>query len=76
MLLEHYDIDPALLPETCPAFSEQGELTRSAAEALGLPAGVTVAYRAGDQPNNAFSLNVLEPGRLPRRPAPPGWSTG
>jgi xylulokinase len=63
-LLDHFGLDPDLWPEPVPAFSEQGVLTRSAAETLGLPAGIPVAYRAGDQPNNAFSLNVLNPGEL------------
>jgi len=63
-LLDHFGLDPNLWPEPVPTFSEQGTLTRSAAEALGLPAGIPVAYRAGDQPNNAFSLNVLNPGEL------------
>ena len=63
-LLAHLDLDPTLWPEPVPTFSEQGVLTRSAAGALGLPAGIPVAYRAGDQPNNAFSLNVLNPGEL------------
>jgi len=47
-----------------PAFSIQGELTKQAANELGLKAGVKIAYRAGDQPNNAFSLNVLNPGEI------------
>ncbi|MGE5549498.1 MAG: FGGY family carbohydrate kinase, partial [Bacteroidota bacterium] len=62
LVLEHYGIDPALLPDLVPVFGIQGELTREAAAELGLRPGVKVAYRAGDQPNNAFSLNVLEPG--------------
>ncbi len=63
-LLDYFDLDPALWPDPVPTFSEQGTLTASAAETLGLPSGIPVAYRAGDQPNNAFSLNVLEPGEL------------
>ena len=62
LLLEHYGIPPDLLPETVPTFSVQGELTRTAAEHLGLAPGTPVSYRAGDQPNNAFSLKVLDPG--------------
>ena len=31
---------------------------------LGIAAGVPVCYRAGDQPNNAFSLQVMEPGEI------------
>ena len=45
-------------------FGEQGRVTPAAAAELGLAAGTPVAYRAGDQPNNAFSLNVLEPGEV------------
>ena len=51
-----------MLPEVVPTFSVQGELTAAAASALGLRKGIPVDYRAGDQPNNAFSLNVLYPG--------------
>lgn len=64
MILDYYQIDPSLLPATVPTFSIQGELTPKAAEELGLKSGTKVAYRAGDQPNNAFSLNVLNPGEL------------
>jgi xylulokinase len=63
-ILDYYQIDLALLPEAVPTFSVQGELTPQAAEELGLKPGIKVAYRAGDQPNNAFSLNVLNPGEL------------
>ncbi|MBN2027142.1 MAG: carbohydrate kinase [Actinobacteria bacterium] len=62
MLLEHYGIASRLLPEIRPAFSPQGEVTAAAAAELGLAPGTPVAYRAGDQPNNAFALKVLDPG--------------
>ncbi|RAJ87752.1 xylulokinase [Chitinophaga dinghuensis] len=61
-LLRYYNIDPALLAAIVPTFGEQGLLTTAAAEILGLYPGTPVTYRAGDQPNNAFSLNVLQPG--------------
>ncbi|MCW9706377.1 xylulokinase [Fodinibius salsisoli] len=61
-LLDHYDISDELLPEYDPNFAISGELTSQAAQELGLPAGIPVGYRAGDQPNNALSLNVLHPG--------------
>jgi len=64
LVLDHYGIDTDLLPEAAPTFSVQGELTKQAAEELGLRAGTKIAYRAGDQPNNAFSLNVLNPGEI------------
>jgi xylulokinase len=64
MLLEHYGIRPELLPEVRPTFSPQGEITRAAAAELGLFLGTPISYRAGDQPNNAFSLKVLNPGEV------------
>jgi xylulokinase len=63
-LLEIYGIEPSLLPDLVPQFGDQGTLTAAAAEVLGLKAGTLVTYRAGDQPNNAFSLNVLSPGEI------------
>ncbi|MHB0946806.1 MAG: xylulokinase [Sedimentisphaerales bacterium] len=63
-LIDHFGFSPALLAELVPTFGVQGELTKQAAEELGLKAGTVVSYRAGDQPNNAFSLNVLKPGEI------------
>ena len=63
-LLDYYDIPSTLLPPTVPTFGEQGRLTQQAAEELGLVAGTPVSYRAGDQPNNALSLNVFNPGEI------------
>ena len=63
-LLEYYGIDPQLLPEPARSFSVQGQLTAAMAGELGLKAGIPVSYRAGDQPNNALSLNVLQPGEV------------
>ena len=63
-LLEYFGFDPTLLPQVKPTFGVQGTLTRAAAEALGLPEGIPVTYRAGDQPNNALSLNVFNPGEI------------
>ncbi len=63
-LMDYYGFDSSLLPEILPTFSNQGELTSEAAFELGLSEGIPVTYRAGDQPNNALSLNVLEPGEV------------
>ena len=63
-LMEHFGFDESLLPELAPTFGIQGTLTRSAAEELGLREGTPVTYRAGDQPNNALSLGVLQPGEI------------
>lgn len=64
LLLDHYAIDPGLVADIVPTFGVQGETTRDAARALGIKPGTPVAYRSGDQPNNAFSMNVLNPGEL------------
>lgn len=61
-LLDHYEISADLLPEVMNNFEIHGTLTAKAADLLGLDEGTKVSYRAGDQPNNAFSLNVLNPG--------------
>ncbi|MCU0378689.1 MAG: FGGY family carbohydrate kinase [Bacteroidales bacterium] len=63
-LLDYYGIPADLLPEAVPSFSVQGTLSGSIAEEMGLQAGIPVSYRAGDQPNNALSLNVLSPGEV------------
>jgi xylulokinase len=64
MLLDYYGFDHDILPEHRESFGLCGEVSQEAAKELGVPAGAKVTYRAGDQPNNALSLNVLEPGEL------------
>jgi xylulokinase len=63
-LMKHLGIVEELLPRLVPGFGVQGALSQSAADELGLKAGTPITYRAGDQPNNAFSLNVLRPGEV------------
>ncbi len=63
-LLEYYDIHPDLIPEIVPTFSRQSELSYSGAYESGLKEGIPILYRAGDQPNNALSLNVFNPGEV------------
>ncbi len=63
-LFEHLKIRTSLIPEIVPTFSNQGALTKIAAESLGLAQGTPLLYRAGDQPNNALSLNALHPGEI------------
>ena len=63
-LFTYYGISPELIPPRVPTFSIQGKLTTEAAADLGLKPGIPLCYRAGDQPNNAFSLNVLHPGEM------------
>jgi len=63
-VLDNYGIDKSLVPNIVPTFGHQSEVGAAAAEELGLAAGTKITYRAGDQPNNALSLNVLKPGEL------------
>lgn len=63
-VLDAYGIPREMIPDTRPVFSTQGQLTSAAARELGLVAGIPVTYRAGDQPNNAMSLQVLHPGEV------------
>lgn len=63
-VMDYYDFDDDLIPEIKPVFSNHGEVTSEIATRLGLKAGIPVTYKAGDQPNNALSLDVLEPGEI------------
>lgn len=63
-LLDYYEIPAELLPDYDPNVAVSGELTAEAANELGLKHGIPIGYRAGDQPNNALSLNVLDPGEV------------
>ncbi|OUX36640.1 MAG: carbohydrate kinase [Kiritimatiellaceae bacterium TMED266] len=64
LLMDYFGFDAELLPQVVPTFGEQGTLCAEAANDLGLAAGTPISYRGGDQPNNAFSLNVLRPGEI------------
>ena len=63
-LFTFYGIDQNLICNTVPQFGEQGFLNAEAADLLGLQENTPLTYRAGDQPNNAFSLSVLNPGEI------------
>ena len=63
-LLDFFGFDETILPQRRPTFGVQGTLSAEAAEYLGLSEGTPVTYRAGDQPNNALSLNVFNPGEI------------
>ena len=63
-LLDYFGFPESVIPEIRPTFSEQGRVTASVAAELGLAEGIPVTYRAGDQPNNAVSLNVFNPGEI------------
>lgn len=63
-ILDYFGFDRSILADIVPTFGIQSEVCSSAAEELGLKAGTPISYRAGDQPNNALSLNVLNPGEI------------
>ena len=63
-LLDYFGFDKHLLAPTVPTFSVQAEVSREAAAETGLKEGTPISYRAGDQPNNAVSLNVFNPGEI------------
>lgn len=63
-LFEYYGFDKKIIPHIQDVFSRHGELSAAIAFELSLTAGIPVTYKAGDQPNNALSLNVFEPGEV------------
>lgn len=63
-LFNFFGIETSFIGTVLEAFSLQGKVTVQAADETGLHAGTPVTYRAGDQPNNAFSLNTLNPGEV------------
>ena len=63
-LLDYYGVPAEMIPEVVLTFSVQAQVSKAAAEELGLEAGTPISYRAGDQPNNALSLNVFNPGEI------------
>ncbi len=63
-LMDYFGFSSSIVPQLTPTFGEQGKLSKAAAKQLGLAEGTPITYRAGDQPNNALSLNVLNPGEI------------
>ena len=63
-LFDYMGISTDLIPTIVPTFSDQGTLSKTASIEIGLPQGIPLLYRAGDQPNNALSLNAFHPGEI------------
>jgi len=63
-VFDYFDFDKKIIPDIQPVFASHGLLRKKVASNLGLREGIPVSYKAGDQPNNALSLNVLEPGEV------------
>lgn len=63
-LFSHFGLHTNYIPTMEPVFGHHGQLSPSVADDLGLKSGISVSYKCGDQPNNALSLNVLQPGEV------------
>lgn len=63
-VMQHFGFSESLVPDVRPLFSVHGKLTAEVAARLKIKEGTPVSYKAGDQPNNALSLNVLQPGEV------------
>jgi xylulokinase len=63
-VMNYYGFDERVIPTINPVFSAHGHLSSAIASALGLKSGIPISYKSGDQPNNALSLNVTEPGEV------------
>lgn len=63
-LLDYFGFDENMLADVVPTFAIQSVVSKEAAAELGLKEGTPISYRAGDQPNNAVSLNVFNPGEI------------
>ena len=63
-LMDYYGFDSSLISDIVPTFSVQAQVSAEAAAETGLKEGTPITYRAGDQPNNALSLNVFNPGEI------------
>ena len=63
-IFKHFGFDKSFIPKIKPVFGEHGKLLSSVAKQLSLTPGIPITYKAGDQPNNALSLNVMEPGEV------------
>lgn len=63
-VLQYFGFDRSLFPAIQPVFSSHGTITNQVAEQLQLPKGIPVSYKAGDQPNNALALQVMQPGEV------------
>ena len=63
-VLNYYGIPESMVPDTVDTFGNQGEVSKEGAQQSGLLEGTPILYRSGDQPNNALSLNIFEPGEV------------
>ena len=63
-IMNFFGFDNSLIADIVPTFAIQSKVCKEVAKVLGIPEGTPIAYRGGDQPNNALSLNVMNPGEV------------
>ena len=63
-VFNYFGFDQSIIPEIKEVFTTHGNISAAVANQLSLQPGIPVTYKAGDQPNNALSLNVLESGEV------------
>lgn len=63
-MAHHFEISTDLIPQDMPSIGVQCHTSSQTEQLLGIKQGTPISYRAGDQPNNAFSLNVMEKGEI------------
>lgn len=63
-LFDYFGFSEDVIAPIVPTFAVQSEVSAAAAAETGLKEGTPISYRAGDQPNNALSLNVFNPGEI------------
>ena len=63
-IMNYYGFDSSIIADIVPTFAVQSKVCKEVAGLLGIPEGTPIAYRGGDQPNNALSLNVMNPGEV------------
>ena len=63
-VMNYFGFPQDIIADIVPTFAVQSKVCAAVAAELGLPEGCPIAYRGGDQPNNALSLNVMKPGEI------------
>lgn len=64
VLLDYYGLEKEMIPDIVDTFSVQSNVNEKGATESGIKVGTPILYRAGDQPNNALTLNVFKPGEV------------
>lgn len=63
-VIDYFGFPESIIAPVVPTFSVASTVCAEVAAELGLAEGTPISYRAGDQPNNALSLNVMRPGEV------------